>query len=141
MVRYRFFYFIKLVLIFNKTVFLHIMTSCNNPLKVIPIDLVFLVIPIFMSFFKIFPYLLHSPVLPWSVFILLLEKVLIPFFDGKFPSYIFQQHLNFIFVIIKFRKGNVNFLKHLMHILTINCCLTQITSFELFNPTLNEVKC
>ena len=124
-----------------KRVLLKIMTFVKNPLKSIPLNLEFPVIPIFMShlIFKI-PYYFFCDSLLWLCH--LIERGLARSFlmYHSLPTSIKNSCL-LIFVIIRLCKGNWDFLKDLINLFKIYCCLTLILSLEQFKLTINEVKC
>ena len=75
--------------------FLHITNSGNNPLKLIPTDLEFPIVPMLIIFLNIF---LMSPSFFCDSFLnlgLLSEEFLSMFLHEPFNSYIYKQHLSF----------------------------------------------
>ena len=85
-----------------KNVFLRITTSGNNPLKLIPMDLEFPIIPMLMLFLNLFCivfFLLYFLDQYWKFN---LKLFLFMFVHEPFTYYIYQNHFSFIYAANRF---------------------------------------
>ena len=113
--------------------YIYIITVGNNPIKPNPMDLEFTTIPIFMRFLNIM-FDISFLLLYFCTSLLSLDILIGRGFDLILLMYNYHTiSVNIsclFFVIIKFRKVNGDFIKHIMHFFIINCCSTQIIIIE-----------
>ena len=117
-----FIFYIKIVGLCTKIIFIHITTFGNNPHQLTPMDLVFLIIPMLMRFSKIFDIVLLLMWILAQSWYFNCKELLFMFVHEPFTTYICQQNLLFLYVTNRFWEWNRYFMKQLNNVFTKHCC-------------------